>query len=49
MGLEYTQVKVCKQETGTRAAEGVGPYEGVRIGKPLRLAMLGTSPLYAFG
>ena len=27
-----------------RAAEGVGPYKGMRIGKPLRLAMLGTSP-----
>ena len=44
MGLEYTQVMFCEQETGMRAAEGVGPYKGMRIGKPLRLAALGTSP-----
>ena len=31
MGLEYTQVMFCEQETGMRAAEGVGPYMGTRI------------------
>ena len=44
MGLEFAQFRHDEQKTGMRAVGDAGPYKGMRIGKPLRLAALGTSP-----
>ena len=31
MGLEYTQVMICEQDTGMWGVEGAAPYKGIRI------------------